>query len=148
MGSSLLRILLVLRSSAEPHIACEMSLDLMGIKEPELVAGIGVRRSRQLPCRFVKVTNEPFYLALAVAPFPIRCVWLTCKVRCGPDRPEPPSDHPAGREYRYFPVGMIPAFSTIRITVRSGARVRCITPFGTTKPCWARLVTGTERQLT
>src|ERR1051326_213008 len=33
------------------------------------------------------------------------------------------------------PVGTIPAFSTIRITVRWGARVRCSTPFGTTKPC-------------
>lgn len=33
------------------------------------------------------------------------------------------------------PVGMIPAFSTIRITVRCGARVRCSTPLGTTKPC-------------
>src|SRR5262249_38620798 len=32
------------------------------------------------------------------------------------------------------PVGMIPAFSTIRMTVRCGARVRCITPLGTTKP--------------
>ncbi len=34
-----------------------------------------------------------------------------------------------------LPVGMIPAFSTIRITVRRRARVRCITPFGTTNPC-------------
>ena len=34
-----------------------------------------------------------------------------------------------------LPVGMIPAFSTISITVRSKARVRCTTPRGTTKPC-------------
>ena len=33
------------------------------------------------------------------------------------------------------PVGTIPAFSTMRITQRSGARVRCTTPRGTTKPC-------------
>ena len=33
------------------------------------------------------------------------------------------------------PVGMIPAFSTIRMTVRCGARVRCRTPLGTTMPC-------------
>ena len=32
------------------------------------------------------------------------------------------------------PVGMMPAPSTIRMTVRSGARVRWTTPFGTTKP--------------
>ena len=44
-------------------------------------------------------------------------------------------------DYRRFaavfqlPVGMMPAFSTIRITVRCGARVRCIVPCGTTKPC-------------
>jgi hypothetical protein len=30
---------------------------------------------------------------------------------------------------------MIPAFSIMRITVRSGARVRCKVPFGTTNPC-------------
>src|SRR5438045_5333636 len=36
---------------------------------------------------------------------------------------------------RQLPVGIIPAFSTISITVLSGARVRCITPFGTTVPC-------------
>jgi len=36
---------------------------------------------------------------------------------------------------RQSPVGIIPAFSTMRITVRSGARVRCRTPLGTTKPC-------------
>ena len=33
------------------------------------------------------------------------------------------------------PVGTIPALSTIRITVRSGERVRCKTPLGTTNPC-------------
>ena len=39
---------------------------------------------------------------------------------------------------RQSPVGMIPAFSTMRTTVRSGARVRCRTPWGTTKP-WRAL---------
>ncbi len=34
-----------------------------------------------------------------------------------------------------FPVGMIPTFSTMRITVLCGARVRCRTPLGTTVPC-------------
>src|SRR5262249_41783010 len=33
------------------------------------------------------------------------------------------------------PVGIMPAFSTIRMTVRCGARVRCTVPFGTTNPC-------------
>src|SRR5262249_13608562 len=33
------------------------------------------------------------------------------------------------------PVGTMPAVSTIRITTRSGARVRCLTPLGTTNPC-------------
>src|SRR5262249_54089586 len=33
------------------------------------------------------------------------------------------------------PVGITPAPSTMRMTVRSGARVRCMTPFGTVKPC-------------
>ena len=33
-----------------------------------------------------------------------------------------------------LPVGTIAAVSTMRITVRSGARVRCSTPFGTTNP--------------
>jgi hypothetical protein len=33
-----------------------------------------------------------------------------------------------------FPVGMMAAFSTIRTTVRCGARVRCRTPLGTTSP--------------
>src|SRR5215212_1241550 len=33
------------------------------------------------------------------------------------------------------PVGTTPAPSNIRITVRSGARVRCTTPRGTAKPC-------------
>src|SRR5690242_9256025 len=32
------------------------------------------------------------------------------------------------------PVGTIPAFSTISMIVRCGARVRCSTPLGTTKP--------------
>jgi len=32
------------------------------------------------------------------------------------------------------PVGTIDAVSTIRMTVRSGARGRCMTPFGTTNP--------------
>jgi hypothetical protein len=39
------------------------------------------------------------------------------------------------RFLRQSPVGTIPAFSTIRITVLCGARVRCTMPFGTTKPC-------------
>ena len=34
------------------------------------------------------------------------------------------------------PVGTIAAVSTMSTTARSGARVRCTTPFGTTKPCW------------
>src|SRR5437764_44200 len=33
------------------------------------------------------------------------------------------------------PVGITPAPSIMRMTVRSGARVRCMTPFGTVKPC-------------
>ena len=33
-----------------------------------------------------------------------------------------------------FPVGTMPAFSTMRITVRSTARVRCTTPLGITNP--------------
>ncbi len=32
------------------------------------------------------------------------------------------------------PVGMIPAFSIMRMMERTGARVRCTTPFGTVKP--------------
>jgi hypothetical protein len=32
------------------------------------------------------------------------------------------------------PVGMIAAVSTINMMLFSGARVRCTTPFGTTKP--------------
>ena len=35
---------------------------------------------------------------------------------------------------RQSPVGTMAAVSTIRITARSGARVRCTTPLGTTKP--------------
>jgi pimeloyl-ACP methyl ester carboxylesterase len=37
-----------------------------------------------------------------------------------------------------LPVGTIAAVSTMRITVRSGARVRCSTPFGTTNPSRGR----------
>src|ERR1022692_1290645 len=37
---------------------------------------------------------------------------------------------------------MIPAFSTMRITLRSSARVRCTTPRGTTNPCLAAISTG------
>jgi hypothetical protein len=33
------------------------------------------------------------------------------------------------------PVGTIAAVSTIKMMLFSGARVQCITPFGTTKPC-------------
>jgi len=41
------------------------------------------------------------------------------------------------------PVGTMPAFSTIKITARSGARVRCTSPFGTTNP--SRGPKSTER---
>jgi len=40
-----------------------------------------------------------------------------------------------------LPVGTMVAASTIRITVRSGARGRCMTPRGTTKPCCGSSVT-------
>ena len=40
------------------------------------------------------------------------------------------------RPRRYAsPVGTMAAVSTIRMTARSGARVRCLTPLGTTNPC-------------
>jgi hypothetical protein len=40
------------------------------------------------------------------------------------------------RSPRYAsPVGTMAALSTIRMTARFGARVRCLTPLGTTNPC-------------
>ncbi len=48
-----------------------------------------------------------------------------------------------GATVHVSPVGMTPAPSIMRITVRSGARVRCITPFGTVNPC--RGVSSTVR---
>jgi hypothetical protein len=42
-----------------------------------------------------------------------------------------------------FPVGITVLPSIMRMTVRSGALVRCTTPFGTVKPCWEN--SSTER---
>jgi hypothetical protein len=42
----------------------------------------------------------------------------------------------------YLPVEMITEFSTIRITVQRWARLRRITPFGTTNPCRDAIFTG------
>jgi hypothetical protein len=41
------------------------------------------------------------------------------------------------------PVGAIDAVSTIRTALLTGARVQCITPFGTTKPWFGN--SSTER---
>ena len=44
-------------------------------------------------------------------------------------------ENTTGRERSHAsPVGTIVAVSTMRMTLFSGARVQCITPFGTTKP--------------
>src|SRR5262249_12194449 len=50
---------------------------------------------------------------------------------------------PSGADCQASPVGTIVAVSIIRTTAFSGARVRWITPFGTTKPCCGE--SATER---
>jgi hypothetical protein len=61
---------------------------------------------------------------------------LSSRLKPRPTKPKrADATHKERRTGRQLPVGMTPAFSTMRITVRWGARVRCTTPFGTTKPC-------------